>query len=232
MVRRLRDIIFAITALFILSPILIAAAIGIKLFSKGPVLFRAQRVGRNNRVFTMYKFRTMHVVRQNRHSAITAHHDPRVFGFGKLLRQLKIDELPQLFNILKGEMSVVGPRPEDPEIVAKYYSLTHYETLNILPGLASPGSIYNYTHGEKLLSQCDPEKDYVEQLLPIKLGLDLVYVREFSTLYDIQIIFRTLIAITKIALGQCDFPPPPEMRRAQFPRVTLKEQITSSLIAD
>ncbi|HYE72748.1 MAG TPA: sugar transferase [Blastocatellia bacterium] len=216
MVRRLRDIILAITALIILSPLLIAAAVGIKLCSKGPVLFCAQRVGRNNHLFTMYKFRTMHV-QQNRQSVITAHHDPRVFSFGALLRKSKIDELPQLFNIIKGEMSFVGPRPEDPEIVAKFYSPTHYETLNVLPGLASPGSIYNYTHGEKFLDQCDPEKVYVERLLPVKLALDLVYVRELSTLYDIQIMWRTLMAITKIALGQREFPPPPEMNRARFP---------------
>lgn len=215
MARRWCDIFFAALALIILSPVLLIAALGIRLSSPGPVLYRARRAGQNNRVFTMYKFRTMHVAQPTTSSAITAHHDPRVFQFGAWLRRLKIDELPQLFNILKGEMSLVGPRPEDPRIVAEFYTPTQLETLRVLPGLASPGSIYNYTHGEKMLDASDPEKQYVEHLLPIKLALDVVYVRESSPLYDAQIIWRTLLTIARISLGQREFTDPPEMKKAR-----------------
>lgn len=216
MVRRLCDILLAATALIILSPLLLVAALGIKLSSTGPVLYRARRAGLNNRVFTMYKFRTMDAGDAGAQgSAITAHRDPRVFPFGTMLRRLKIDELPQFFNILRGEMSFIGPRPEDPHIVEEFYAPAHYETLRVVPGLASPGSLYNYTHGERLIGAGDPEQDYVEQLLPIKLALDVIYVRETSLAYDARILLRTLLTITRITLGQREFPDPPEMKKAR-----------------
>jgi lipopolysaccharide/colanic/teichoic acid biosynthesis glycosyltransferase len=217
MARRLFDTWLAALALLLCSPLLLAAALGIKLSSPGPVLYRAQRVGRHRRLFTMYKFRTMHAAPRAAGSAITAQHDPRVFRLGAWLRRLKIDELPQLFNILKGEMSFVGPRPEDPRIVADFYTAEQCETLRVLPGLASPGSIYNYTHGERWLDAQDAERQYVERLLPIKLALDAVYVRETSFWYDACIVGRTLLTIVRIALGQREFPDPPEMAKIAFP---------------
>ena len=213
MARRLSDIWLSAVALAVLSPLLVLAALGIKLFSRGPVLYRAARAGRYGRPFTMYKFRTMHAEPMAGARAITAQHDPRVFGFGAWLRRLKIDELPQLINILKGDMSFVGPRPEDPRIVAHHYTPAQLETLAVLPGLASPGSLYNYTHGEKLLAAADPERQYVEQLLPLKLALDAVYVRETSWRYDLRIVGRTVLTIARIALGQREFPDPPEMEK-------------------
>ena len=213
--RRLCDALLAALLLVALSPLLLVAALGIKLMSRGPVLYRAQRAGRANRVFTMYKFRTMHARPNARCSAITAHADPRIFPFGAWLRRLKVDELPQLFNILKGEMAFVGPRPEDPRIVAQHYAPEHFETLRVLPGLASPGSIYNYTHGEKLLVAGNPEQSYVEHLLPRKLALDLVYVRAASWRYDARIVCRTLLTIARMALGRRDFPDPPEMAQVE-----------------
>lgn len=213
MVRRLSDILLAAAGLALLSPLLALAALGIKLYSRGPILYRAARAGRHGQPFTMYKFRTMHAEPAAGASAITAQRDPRVFGFGAWLRRLKIDELPQLFNILKGDMSFVGPRPEDPRIVAQHYTLAQYETLAVLPGLASPGSLYNYTHGEKLLATADPERQYVERLLPLKLALDAVYVRETSWRYDLRIVGRTVLTIARIALGQREFPDPPEMEK-------------------
>lgn len=213
MVRRSVDRLLAAAALFVLSPVLAAAALGIRLASPGPILYRARRAGRKNRVFTMYKFRTMHTMPGG--SAITAQHDPRVFAFGAWLRRWKIDELPQLFNVLRGEMALVGPRPEDPRIVAEHYTPVQYETLRVLPGLASPGSIYNYTHGEKMLDSPQPETAYVERLLPLKLALDVVYVRSASPLYDAQIVGRTLLTIARLSLGQRTFPDPPEMSRAR-----------------
>lgn len=216
MVKRLIDILASASALVVLSPLLVFAAVGILVSSPGPVLFRAMRAGLGGRPFTMYKFRTMHVCQGGFRSAITAAADPRVFRFGAWLRRLKVDELPQLINILKGDMSLVGPRPEDPRIVEAHYAPLHLETLNVLPGLASPGSIYNYTHGERLLSQSPSgaERLYVERLLPVKLALEVVYVREASLLYDLKVVLRTAATIAATAAGRKRFPEPAEIKKA------------------
>lgn len=215
MAGRLFDRVVAAFLLVAFGPLLAAAALGVKLSSRGPALYRAQRAGLGGRVFTMYKFRTMRAAAHAAGSAITSQDDARVFALGALLRRTKLDEVPQLFNILKGEMAFVGPRPEDPRIVAQHYAPAHYATLGVLPGLASPGSIYNYTHGERLLGADDPERDYVERLLPVKLALDVVYVRRRSRGYDAAIVLRTLLTIALIAVGQREFPDPPEMRQAR-----------------
>ncbi|MCC6126041.1 MAG: sugar transferase [Pirellulales bacterium] len=206
------DIVAAAAALIVLSPIFLIAALGIRLSSRGPVLYRATRAGKNGRPFVMHKFRTMRIEQGNRASAITAAGDDRVFAVGRLLRALKIDELPQLYDILRGEMSLVGPRPEALEIVRDHYAPEHWETLAVRPGLASPGSIYNYTHGEKLIGKENPERDYLEKLLPLKLALDEVYVRQAGFVYDLRIIVRTAMVIVQIALGKRRFADPPEMK--------------------
>jgi lipopolysaccharide/colanic/teichoic acid biosynthesis glycosyltransferase len=215
MARRLIDVLLAALALVVLAPVLLLAAVGIRLSSPGPILFRAQRVGQHRTRFTMHKLRTMHVNHTSRQSVITAQHDPRVFPFGNWLRRSKIDELPQLFNVLRGEMAIVGPRPEAPSIVDQHYTGLEYETLEARPGLASPGSIYNFTHGEMVLASDDPEKHYVEQLLRLKLALDVVYVRRASARYDAAIIARTLWVIVASLVGQRRFPDPPEMTEAR-----------------
>lgn len=213
MAKRLFDVTLSGASLVVLSPLLALIALGIVLSSSGPVLYRAQRSGRGGTPFTMYKFRTMQVGGQG--SRISAQGDSRVFPFGQLLRRLKLDELPQLLNVIRGEMSLVGPRPEDPTIVAEHYTQEQRETLSVLPGLASPGSIYNYTHGEKLLADGEAETAYVESLLPVKLALDLVYVRERSFGYDLEIIMRTIVVIVRILAGTRDFPEPVEMSKAR-----------------
>src|SRR6266404_4347813 len=215
MVKRLFDLVLALLALIALAPVFLIAALGIRLSNQGPIFYRARRVGRNGVPFTMHKFRTMRVNQALRSSPITASSDPRVFWFGSLMRRLKIDELPQLFDVLRGKMSIVGPRPEDPVIVDKYFTVEQRETLRVRPGLASPGSIYNYTHGERLLNHGDSERDYVEKLLPIKLALEAVYVREANMLYDCSVILRTLGVIIRIALGRREFADPPEMRKVR-----------------
>lgn len=214
MVRRLVDVVAASTALILIAPLLAAAAIGIRLSSHGPIIYRARRVGIDGRIFSMYKLRSMHVDQSSFVSLITVNHDPRVFKFGSWLRRLKIDELPQLFNIIKGEMSIIGPRPEDPDIVRAHYSFDQYETLNKLPGLASPGSLYNYTHGEQLVQDDGANQYYTGQLLPVKLALDIVYVREASFVYDIRIMVRTIWAIFCKAFRRTRFPDPPEIQKA------------------
>ena len=214
MARRLIDVALALLALTALSPLFVLAAVGIPLSSSGPVFFRAKRVGRNGRIFSMYKFRTMHITQESFASAITSRRDRRVFAFGGWLRRFKIDELPQLVNILKGDMSIIGPRPEDPHIVDKFYAAAHLETLLVLPGLASPGSLYNYTHGERHVEAEDPERCYVQRVLPMKLALDIAYVREASFVYDVKIILRTIRTIACIAMGTRVFSDPPEMQKA------------------
>jgi lipopolysaccharide/colanic/teichoic acid biosynthesis glycosyltransferase len=214
MVKRLFDVFFAALAIVILAPVFLAAAIAIRMTSPGPVLYQARRTGRSGIDFVMYKFRTMHVV-QKSHSVITGTHDARIFPAGRILRATKIDELPQLFNVLMGQMSIVGPRPEDPAIVAKHYGPLGHETLTVRPGLASYGSLYNYTHGHLLLDDSDPESSYINQLLPIKLALEVVYVRDCSFAIDLQIIARTLITIVLIACGKHNFPEPSEQQTAR-----------------
>ena len=218
--KRLFDIVFSLLALALLAPLFVLAAIGIRLSSPGPIMYRARRAGRNGEPFIMHKFRTMrHPGTRGRvgalGSVITGATDPRVFAFGSLLRRLKIDELPQFYDVLRGKMSLVGPRPEDLRIVSEEYTAEQRETLRARPGLASPGSLYAYTHGDRYLDTDDPERAYINDLLPIKLALETVYVQRVSFLYDLRIIARTVWVITVTALGSCEFADPPEMTEAR-----------------
>jgi lipopolysaccharide/colanic/teichoic acid biosynthesis glycosyltransferase len=224
------DLLIAAAALVPAAPLCLFAAAGIWLTEGRPVLHRCRRVGLGGRVFTMYKFRTMRIAPAAAGKAaagsaaaggtITAPADARVFPFGAWLRASKIDELPQLVNVLIGDMAIVGPRPEDPAIVEAWYGPLARETLTVRPGLASPGSIYNFTHGEPQLdTRALPGEDaaatYARVLLPRKLALDLVYVREASIGADLRIMMRAAIAILARGLGRRTFPDPPEMPRAQ-----------------
>ena len=208
MAKRLLDIVLAGVGLAL-------AALGVRLSSPGPVFYRARRAGRAGTCFTMYKLRTMHQRQPGQASRITGRDDPRVFPLGALLRRTKIDELPQLFNVLRGDMSIVGPRPEDPDIVARHYTPLLRETLAVRPGLASPGSLYHYTHGDALLGGGDPETAYVERLLPLKVTLDVVYVRNASLQMDVRIIGRTLGTIAACIGGRSRFRDPPEAPAAR-----------------
>jgi lipopolysaccharide/colanic/teichoic acid biosynthesis glycosyltransferase len=217
MAKRLLDVVLSSVALVIALPVLALAAAGIRATSPGPVLYRASRVGRLRRPFLMYKLRTMHVAPHAAEggSAITAPGDTRVFRFGHWLRRAKLDELPQLLNVLRGDMSIIGPRPEDPRLVAAHYAPVHLETLAVRPGLSSPGSLYGYTHGDALLSPERPEGSYAERLLPVKLALDLVYVRRASLRYDLTLVVRTAWIIAATLAGRRAFPEPPEMPEAR-----------------
>ena len=212
--KRVLDVILAGVALVAVAPVLAVAAVGIRLAGPGPILYRAQRVGMRSRVFTMYKLRTMRMG-QAYPSAITAKNDPRVFPFGALLRRTKVDELPQLYNILRGDMAIVGPRPEDPGMVERFYAPLHHETLRVLPGLTSPGSIYAYTHGEMELDARDAEGCYGERLLPLKLAMDILYVRRASLAFDLTLIVRTAWMLGTALLGRREFPLPPELADAR-----------------
>jgi len=221
MVKRLFDVVCASVALVVTAPLIGLAAIGIKLTDPGPVLFRARRVGYLGRQFTMFKLRTMRAgdsglgAEDSEGPRITGHQDERISPIGKILRRTKIDELPQLFNILLGDMSIVGPRPEDPAIVQEHYSSPDLETLGVRPGLASPGSLYQYTSGDVLLHADDPETHYVDKLLKTKLALDRVYIRRASLRSDLKMIGRTIWTIGAIAVGRKKFKHPPEMAAAR-----------------
>jgi len=216
MAKRLFDVLCAGAALIVAAPLIGLAALGIKLTDPGPIFYRARRVGYLGREFTMLKLRTMRTDGGGSGGpVITGLHDDRVSPIGKILRRTKIDELPQLFNVLRGDMSIIGPRPEDPAIVQQHYSAADLETLAVRPGLASPGAIYQFTSGEKLLTSDDPEGRYVDTLLKTKLALDRVYIRHASLRRDLALIGRTLYTIGAIAAGRRNFRPPPEMPAAR-----------------
>jgi lipopolysaccharide/colanic/teichoic acid biosynthesis glycosyltransferase len=207
MVRRLLDLCLVVPAMVFVGPMLCIAAVGIRMSSQGPALYRALRIGRDGQLFTMFKLRTMHC-RSVVGSSITSANDPRVFAVGRILRALKIDELPQLLNILKGEMSVVGPRPEAPDIVERHYTDEYRKSLAVPPGLTSPGSVFYYTHGEQLLADGEAEQFYVSRLLPLKMKLDLDYLPRMSVMGDLRIILQTGLVLAQKALGRTSFPTP------------------------
>ena len=212
--KRLFDVAVACLAGAALSPVIAACAVLVRLGGPGPVFYAAQRVGRRGHLFRMYKFRTM-VDRPVQGSRITGPTDPRVHRTGAFLRRSKLDELPQLFNVIRGDMSLVGPRPEDPQIVAEHYTPVMRETLSVRPGLTSPGSLFGSTHGDGYLNPQDPEESYIEHLLALKLAMERVYIRDRSFGYDLRLIGRTLRLLARSAIGRTDFPDPPELRRAK-----------------
>jgi len=204
--KRIFDIIASIVAIgFFLLPWLIISVI-ITIQSPGPVLYKPERVGKNGKSFTLYKFRTMRVDSGSIH-VTTLRSDPRIFPFGSFLRKSKLDETPQLINILKGNMSVIGPRPEDKNNADKLFSDKYFEILSVKPGLSSPASLFDYTHGELY----ETEEDYIRDFVPTKIELELYYVRHRCMMYDFQIIGRTILTIIQILLGKKDFILPKEI---------------------
>lgn|SRR5262249_35040626 len=215
MVKRAFDLVVSASALVLLLPGFFLVAMVIRLSSRGPILYCTQRVGLNGAVFTMHKFRTMYVDQGTDPSRLTLPRDPRVYPVGRLLRRLKVDELPQLFDILRGKMSLVGPRPEDLYYVERHYTAEDREVLRVLPGLTSPGTLYDYTHGEQILAQGDAEQMYVEKLLPVRLALDKLYVRQASIRYDLELLIRTLVVMVLMAFGRQTFADPPDLSKIQ-----------------
>ena len=176
-------------ALTALGPVLAAIAAAIKLDSPGPVFYRGLRAGRRGVEFRIYKFRTMHVGPDNSGPRITRYGDRRVTRVGRVLRRTKLDELPQLLNVLKGDMSIVGPRPEDPHYVA-LYSPEQRKVLDVRPGITSLASV-QFRDEEALLVGSDWERTYVNEVMPAKLEIDLAYVRDRSLLLDARVLWAT-----------------------------------------
>jgi lipopolysaccharide/colanic/teichoic acid biosynthesis glycosyltransferase len=201
-VKRCFDVCASAAGLLIAAPVLLLAGLAIRMASPGPIFYHARRAGLNGETFVMHKLRTMHHAPRATGSPITAVADPRVFPVGSFLRKTKIDELPQLYDVLRGKMSLVGPRPEDPQIVADHYGPDGWETLKVLPGLSSPGALFHYLYADDYLSQGDLHEVYLHEVMPRKLALDVQYVRRNSLRIDLGIIFRTLVTILLIAAGK------------------------------
>jgi len=207
--RRIFDILASFFGLFFLSPFFLLIAILIKRDSAGPVFYRGARVGKNGREFGILKFRTMY-----EHPAsyagpcLTNSTDGRVTPFGRWLRDTKMNELPQLWNVLMGDMSLVGPRPEDPTIATQWPEEIRQEILSVRPGMTSPASVI-YREEEGMLSSSNLMEDYLKKVLPSKLRLDMLYLRRRNLLNDLDVIFLTFIALL------------PQLRRKSIPENAL-----------
>ncbi len=180
--------------LLLAAPVMVVAAVSIKLTSPGPVLFRQQRMGRRFRPFQIYKFRSMVVDAPSQGASVTAGEDPRITPVGRVLRKTKIDELPQLFNVLKGDMSMVGPRPEVPKYV-EMFRPDYEDILQVRPGLTDLASIAYRDEAAVLGKAEDAEGEYVGRVLPHKIRLAKDYLRRQSFGLDLKIILATVLAI-------------------------------------
>jgi len=197
MLKRLFDITSSAIGLVVTLPIFLFVIFLIKKESPGPVFYNAKRVGKNNKDFVMYKFRTMVVNADKIGGPSTAADDPRLTKIGLFLKKYQLDELPQLFNILKGDMSFVGPRPEVRTYVDMMTNEEKSVILSVHPGLTDLASLWNFHEAELLKGSVDPEKTYMEEIRPEKLRLQQEYVRKASFLLDIKIIFKTIAKLFK-----------------------------------
>lgn len=192
--KRLFDIVASGVGLLLLSPLFLLVAIWIKLDSPGPVFYRQVRVGRYNRDFRIFKFRSMRVGADKGSLVTIGGRDPRVTRSGYFIRKFKVDELPQLINVFIGDMSLVGPRPEVRHYV-DYWTKDQLHVLDVRPGITDPASIKFRNENELLEKAEDPEKYYIEVIMQEKLRLYLEYVENHSFWYDIKLIFQTFVAI-------------------------------------
>lgn len=195
MLKRIFDIISSLFGLILLSPFMIIIAILIKLDSKGPVFFKQVRVTKNGREFKIFKYRTMKIG-SDKFSQITVGKDSRITKVGDFLRKYKLDEIPQLINVLIGDMSLVGPRPEVPKYVG-LYTEEQREILKVRAGITDYASIEFSNENDILANEADPEKAYIEKIMPRKIELNKKYLSEISVMTDIKIILLTIKKILK-----------------------------------
>lgn len=190
------DFIFSIIGILILSPLFITVALLIKFTSKGPVFFKQVRVGKNGKDFYLYKFRTMHVNAESKGQLTVGGRDPRITSIGFYLRKYKLDELPQLINVLIGNMSLVGPRPE----VRKYvdlYTTEQQKVLQVLPGITDYASIAFRNENELLADATNPEQYYIDVIMPAKIELNKKFIQNRSIKNYFEILFVTVISAVK-----------------------------------
>ncbi len=199
-IKRLFDFICALIALIILSPIFLLTAIGIMISDWGPIFYRANRIGKGNKLFKMYKFRSMKVLKAPKKGseASLRPDEDRIFPFGHFIRKAKIDELPQLINILNGTMSIVGPRPvaEDQFDMFRYGKWN--EAAKVPVGLSGPAALYDYIYGDQITD----EKAYIEKVYPTRRELEYTYVQKASLWYDLKMIVHTVICICYALVGK------------------------------
>lgn len=194
MFKRLFDIVCSVIGIVILSPLFVILWIAVKLESKGPALFLQTRVGKNNHDFKLYKFRTMYLDSESRGQLTVGMRDPRITKVGYTLRKYKLDELPQLFNVLLGDMSLVGPRPEVRKYV-NYYTDEQLKVLSVRPGITDIASIQFINENELLAAAENPEQYYIKHIMPQKLALNLKYINSNLLLKDVGLILKTIIKI-------------------------------------
>lgn len=189
--KRLLDLAVALPALVLLLPLWLLLLVWIKLDSRGPVFFRQQRVGQRGRLFRIFKFRTMIVAAEEQGAQLTVGADRRITRCGRWLRHYKLDEMPQLLNVIKGEMSLVGPRPEVPRYV-DCYSAAERAILELMPGITSTASLRFRNESALLAEQSEPEQFYLAEVLPAKICADLAYAQRATWLSDLSLFAQTL----------------------------------------
>lgn len=192
--KRTFDVFAAAVGLALLSPLLAIAALAVRLSSPGPIFFRQERVGRGFKPFFILKFRSMVQDAPQRGAAVTSGEDPRITRVGRILRATKIDELPQLVNVLRGEMSLVGPRPEVPKYV-ELFRADYEEILRVRPGITDLASLKYHDEASILGQAEDPEREYIERVLPEKIKLAKEYVARSSVFFDLRVILATVVRV-------------------------------------
>ena len=192
--RRLLDLTFATLSLIGLLPLVMLCALLARIQSPEPIIYRAKRVGRGGRIFEMYKFRTMVANAESLGTGLTIYGDSRITKLGRFLRWTKWDEIPQFLNVIKGDMSIIGPRPEAPEYV-EYYTKNQKQVLQVRPGITGPAQIANRDEEEKLKGHADPEQYYITQLMPRKLEIDLNYIENQGVASDLLWLVKTFFVI-------------------------------------
>jgi lipopolysaccharide/colanic/teichoic acid biosynthesis glycosyltransferase len=190
--KRLFDLLGAAAALLLLSPLLLVVAVLVKLDSPGPVFFRQERVGRGGVPFRIHKFRTMRADAPSLGLQLTVGADPRITRVGSFLRRTRIDELPQLIDVLQGTMSLVGPRPEVPRYVAHYPPGLRERALSVRPGMTDPASLAHIDEAAWLAQAADPERAYIQQILPAKLQHAVDYAERATVATDLAVLWQTL----------------------------------------
>ena len=214
--KRAFDLILSSLGLVLLAPLLAALALLVKLETRGPVFYRGVRTGWLGKPFRIFKFRTMVENAEKLGGSSTPEDDPRVTRVGRLLRKYKLDEFPQLFNVIRGEMSLVGPRPQVPWVV-EMYSQDERAVLDARPGITDYASVRFHNEGEILRGSTDPDKDYFEKIHPEKMRLSLEYVRRQSLRLDCRILRQTVVAVV--------FPP----RAGNAPPKSREERVSETL---
>ncbi|HVF39132.1 MAG TPA: sugar transferase [Gemmatimonadaceae bacterium] len=200
--KRALDVIIALSGLILLSPVLLGIAIWVKATSAGPVFYSGTRVGKDGVLFPMLKFRTMVVNADKIGASSTSADDSRLTSTGRFLRRFKLDELPQLINVLRGEMSFVGPRPQV-EWAVKLYTAEERELLSVRPGVTDFASLQFRNEAEILRGSADPDRDYLEKIAPAKIRLGLFYVRNYSFSMDASIFAATILSIAGVDPSWC-----------------------------